>query len=142
MAERFLYEADRDAFLDRVRRTREHLARLTSGESIDVERWSDEMRALNREVEPLAGLALGVRYRVRTVGGPLRARPLHVKGAAGEVVGLDLPEVGHYEFVEFEGIYRGRGPAGPWVGLLIFVVAGQYAALADSDVLRCEEVAA
>lgn len=135
------YEVDGEEFLDRMRRTRalnDELQR--AGHTIDVQTWAARMKAILREVDQIP-LVIGVRYRMVTFGGSLEVRHRHYRGDDGEVHGLDVPSIADAGMVEVEGVYLGRHPDGPWRGLIALDLGGgQTTAIADTDVLRCEEI--
>lgn len=103
----------------------------------------EKIRAILAEVSPLE-LLPGRRYRIRTFGGAPKPHHVHVRDEAGQEYGLTYPDVPLEEagWIEFEAIYLRRGVQadGPYVNLLIFRVGAQFAALADMDVQRLEEV--
>ncbi len=141
MTDSLVYEVDGPTYLDRQNRTKAHIALLsTPGTKVDVEEWGRALAALQGEVDPLP-LVVGVRYRIRMLGGEPAAVHRHYRDDAGAVHGIDFPYVAVPEYVELEGIFLERR-AGPLeTGMILFDVAGRgLAMLADMDVLRLEEI--
>lgn len=134
-----IHEVPAAEFLDRQARMRTALAELAPGNRVDTVALTERIRALLREVAPLR-LIPGMRYRFRTLGGRPEVKHLHGVSETGAAVDLDVLQVPGPEWLEREGVYRGRAHDGPFRGLLLFEVACEIAALADIDVLRLEEV--
>lgn len=140
MTDPLVYEVEGTVFLDRMRRSRAMQDELTAkGVSIDVADWARRMKAILREVDPIP-LVIGVRYRMRAFGGPLAFEHRHYQDEAGAIHGLDLPSMADAGIIEIEGVYLGRHGPGPFQGLIGLDVGGAATAIADTDVLRCEEI--
>lgn len=136
-----LYEADAAAFLERSRRAASLLAILsTPGKSFDVDGWSRDFADVMNEVDELP-LVVGVRYRVKTLGGNLEiAHREYRSEETGEKVTVHLPTMVDPEYVELEGIFRGRQRTPHGTSNIVFDMGGEAALLSDSDVLRLEEM--
>lgn len=139
MTEPLVVEVDGAEYLDRQNRIRDWLAKLKDPAGFDVEEWGRGMAKLQREVEPLP-LVLGVRYRVRFLGGPPTTEHLHFEDQDGRDHPVDLPVIANAEYVEIEGVFRGRRASPFGTSSVFFDVAGQLAMLSDADVLRLEEI--
>lgn len=103
----------------------------------------DEIQRILAEVAPLE-LLPGRRYQIRTYGGAPEPHHIHLRDETGQEFALDYPDVpvGKAAWTEFEATFERRGTEadGPYRNLLIFRVGAQFAALADMDVQRLEEV--
>lgn len=135
-----LFEEDPEVYLDRQNRIKRTLDELTSKKGIVVADWTARMKALQEEVPPVP-LVVGVRYRVRLLGGELVTKHRHFRGDQGEELAVDLPGVDRPEFQEIEGIFRGRQSFHSMAGAAIILDVGGVAAMFhDADILRLEEM--
>jgi len=136
-----LWDADRGAFLDRLRRYHALMDELRRSGVADAQEWARRMQALLDEADT-PELVVGVRYRVRFMGTEVEMRHAHGTSLeTGETIGFDVPVPVDSRYAELEGVYHGRTAAPrPARGLLVFEIApGQGRAMADLDVLRIEE---
>ncbi len=143
MNEPLVYECDQAEFMERAKRSHALHDQLREGKVDDAQAWADAMKSLLSEVT-LPPLVIGVRYRVRILKGDFEFRHAHGTTADGREIGLDIPMVTETSMAELEGRYGGRAPkGGPYGGLHLFDIGDQrasWAAIADTDVLRLEEV--
>lgn len=139
MPEPLRYEVDGATYLERQNRAAAQLAILEGREPFDPTEWANGFAAICREVDELP-LVIGVRYRIRLLGGiPTNAHHRYQDGA-GAVHAVDFPVVREPEYLEFEGTYTGRVRTNFGTSSILLDVDDKTAVIADIDVLRLEEI--
>ena len=139
--EPFRYRVDGAEYLERQNRVKAILAELEQPGGINVADWTARFGAVTSEV-PEIPLVVGVRYRLKMLGGRNVPVHRHFADEEGTIHGLDLPSVPDPEYLELEGVFLGRRPA-PAPGQtrpILLEIADRLAMLTDSDVLELEEI--
>lgn len=139
MTEPMVYVADARAFLERAGRTEKLLAEITAG-SFDPVDWSRRMESVILEVDEIP-FVVGARYRIRTLGGDVSIRHLHLRDQdTGDELVLDVPTAVDQQYVEIEGTFVGRRAVNRHTTFYLDVAGRGLALMTDSDVLRAEEI--
>lgn len=135
----FLFEADGPVYLERQNRLSAKMKELEAPDGLDVMAWAKGVAAIQREVDELP-LVIGVRYRVKLLGGKMGVSHRHFVDEHDHEIAVDIPVVLDPEYVEFEGRFARRDRTAFGTSAILFDVGGgQHAMIGDCDVLRIEE---